>query len=278
MVEINATLVKELREETGVGMMDCKRALVDAGGDKAKAVQLLRERGVAVAGKKAAREVKSGLIAARTFENGGVGAMVEVACETDFVARNDVFQAFVDGMVDRASKIDGELAPTVAEEVNGAIQKIGENILVRRNLRYVRQGEGLVNTYVHLGSKLGVMIEVGATKAATAQQPAVQELTRDLALHLAANRPPYLDRTAIPADVIQSERAIFAKQVEGKPANIIEKIVSGKIEKYYATVCFIEQPFVKNPDQTVSALLEAAGKACGDTLTVRRFSIFQLGH
>lgn len=278
MVEINATLVKELREETGVGMMDCKRALVDAGGDKAKAVQLLRERGVAVAGKKASREVKSGLIAARTFENGRVGAMVEVACETDFVARNDVFQAFVNRMVDLASKVEGELAPTVTEEVNGAIQKIGENILVRRNLRYVRQGEGLVNTYVHLGSKLGVMIEVGATKAATAQQPAVQELTRDLALHLAANRPPYLDRTAIPADVLQNERAIFAKQVEGKPANIVEKIVAGKIEKYYTTVCFIEQPFVKNPDQTVKALLEAAGKACGDTLTVRRFSIFQLGH
>lgn len=278
MVEITAALVKELREETGVGMMECKRALVDSGGDKAKAVQLLRERGVAVAGKKSAREVKSGLIAARSFEDGRVGAMVEVACETDFVARNEMFQAFVAGMVERAAQTDGDLAPAVSEDVNAAIQKIGENIVIRRNARYVRQGEGIVGTYVHLGSKLGVMVELGATKPETAAQPAVQELSRDLALHLAANRPPYLDRAGVPADVLENERNIFAKQVEGKPANIIEKIVSGKIEKYYSTVCFVEQPFVKNPDQTVQALLEATGKACGDTLNVRRFVIFQLGH
>ncbi|MBP7275766.1 MAG: translation elongation factor Ts [Kiritimatiellae bacterium] len=277
MVEITATLVKELRDETGVGMMECKRALVDAGGDKAKAFQLLRERGVAVAAKKSAREVKSGLIAARTFQNGRMGAMVEVACETDFVARNDLFQSFVAGMVDRAAQCEGELAPAVSDEVNAAIQKIGENIIVRRNARYVRQGEGLVGTYVHLGSKLGVMIELGATKPETAAQPAVQELVRDLALHLAANRPPYLDRSAIPADVIENERGIFAKQVEGKPANIIEKIVAGKLEKFYATVCFVEQPFVKDPDQTVQARIDTTSKACGDALTARRFVIFQLG-
>jgi elongation factor Ts len=277
MVEINAALVKELREETNVGMMECKRALVDAGGDKAKAVQLLRERGIAVAGKKASREVKSGLIAARTDDGGRVGAMVEVNCETDFVARNETFQAFVAGMLDRALAVDAELAPAVATEVNEAIQKIGENIIVRRNLRFERQGEGLVATYVHLGSKLGVMLELGATKAETAAHPDVQQLARDLTLHIAANRPPYLDPSAVPAEVVQAERAIYAKQVENKPANIVDKIVDGKMGKYYTTVCLVDQPFVKNPDVTVTQLLADTGKAVGDTLNVRRFAIFQLG-
>jgi elongation factor Ts len=277
MVEINAALVKELREETNVGMMECKRALVDAGGDKAKAVQLLRERGIAVAGKKASREVKSGLIAARSDDGGRAGAMVEVNCETDFVARNETFQAFVAGMLDRAMDADAELAPSVATEVNEAIQKIGENIVVRRNIRFERQGEGLVATYVHQGSKLGVLMELGATKAETAAHPDVQQLARDLTLHIAANRPPYLDRTAVPADVVQSERAIYAKQVENKPANIVDKIVDGKMGKYYTTVCLVDQPFVKNPDVTVTQLLADTGKAAGDTLNVRRFAIFQLG-
>lgn len=277
MVEINAALVKELREETNVGMMECKRALVDAGGDKARAVQLLRERGIAVAGKKASREVKSGLIAARTNDGGRVGAMVEVNCETDFVARNETFQAFVAGMLDRALAVDAELAPAVATEVNEAIQKIGENIIVRRNLRFERQGEGLVATYVHLGSKLGVLMELGATKAETAAHPDVQQLARDLTLHIAANRPPYLDPSAVPAEVVQAERAIYAKQVENKPANIVDKIVDGKMGKYYTTVCLVDQPFVKNPEVTVTQLLADTGKAVGDTLKVRRFAIFQLG-
>jgi len=277
MAEISASLVKELRDETNVGMMECKKALLDAGGDKAKAVQLLRERGLAVATKKASRAANSGIIAAQAAADGRSGVMVEVNCETDFVARNDIFKAFVADLVAKAQALDGDLAPAVVDVVNATIQKIGENVVVRRNLKFAAQGPGLIATYVHLGSKLGVMLEIGCADDAIAAHPAVQELARDLTLHLAACRPPYLDRAAVPQDVIASERAIYAKQVENKPAAIVEKIVDGKIGKYFATVCFVEQPFVKDGNVTVTQLLEAKAKEAGGALSVRRYAIWQLG-
>ena len=277
MAEISASLVKELRDETNVGMMECKKALLDAGGDKAKAVQLLRERGLAVATKKASRAANSGVIAAQASADGRSGVMIEVNCETDFVARNDIFKAFVADLVAKAQALDGDLAPAVVEVVNATIQKIGENVVVRRNVKFAAQGSGLVATYVHLGSKLGVMVEIGCANDAVAGNPAVQEVARDLTLHLAACRPPYLDRTAVPQDVIASERAIYAKQVENKPAAIVEKIVDGKIGKFFSTVCFVEQPFVKDGNVTVTQLLEAKAKEAGGALNVRRYVIWQLG-
>lgn len=277
MTTISAAAVKELRELTNVGMMECKKALVEAGGDRERAIQLLRERGLAMAGKRAAREAKSGIIAARTAEDGRSGAMVEVNCETDFVARNESFQAFVQEMLEKAMSEDGELADRVKDEVAGRISEIGENIIVRRNARYTVQGEGLIATYIHLGSKVGVLLELGAEKPESAGNPAVQELARDLTLHVAASRPDYLSRADVPAEVIEQEKAIFAKQVEGKPAQIIDKIVSGKIDKYYGQVCCLEQGFVKDTDQTIEQVLAAAGKAAGDTLTLRRFVRYQLG-
>lgn len=277
MAEISASLVKELREETGVGMMECKKALLEADGDKAKAVQLLRERGLAVASKKASRAVNCGVIAAQSSADGRSGVMIEINCETDFVARNDIFKSFVAEMVSKAHAIEGELAPAVVERLHATIQKTGENVVVRRNVKFVAQGPGLIATYVHLGSKLGVMVEIGCGDDAAAANPAVQEMARDLTLHLAACRPPYLDRTAVPQDVLASERAIYAKQVENKPANIVEKIVDGKIGKYFSTVCFIEQPFVKDGNVTITQLLAAKAKDAGGPLTVRRYVIWQLG-
>jgi elongation factor Ts len=277
MADISASLVKELRDETNVGMMECKKALVDAGGDKAKAVQLLRERGLAVASKKASRAANSGIVAAQASADGRSGVMIEVNCETDFVARNDIFKSFVGGLVAKAQTLDGELAPAVADTVHATIQKIGENVVVRRNIKYVAQGPGLIATYVHLGSKLGVMVEIGSANDAAAASPAVQELARDITLHLAACRPPYLDRTAVPQDVIAAERAIYAKQVENKPANIVEKIVDGKIGKYFSTVCLVDQPFVKDDSVTVTKLLAAKSKDAGGELSVRRYAIWQLG-
>lgn len=277
MAEITAALVKELREETSVGMMECKKALVDANGDKAKAIQLLRERGIAVAGKKAGREVKSGLIAAKCSGNRQLGVMIEVNCETDFVARNDVFKGFVHMLLDKAETVDGELAPLVTAEVNAAIQKTGENTKVRRNIKYTVQGEGLIASYIHLGSKLGVIVEIGATKKETAANAAVLELANNLTLHIAANTPPYLNRAAVPPAVIAAEREIYAKQVENKPANIVEKIVAGKIDKYLSTQCCVEQPYLLDANITVAQALEACGKAAGDTLTLRRYDVYRLG-
>ncbi len=277
MAEITAALVKELRDATNVGMMECKKALVDAGGDKDKAVTLLRERGLAIAGKKAARTANSGVVAADVFDGGRVGVMVEVNCETDFVARNETFQAFVASLLARAKDAEGELAPLVKDDVAAKIAEIGENIVVRRNVRFAASGEGLVGSYIHLGSKVGVLMEVGCGKADTAGHAEFRELVKDLTLHIAACAPVYLDRTSVPEAVTAAERGIYAKQVEGKPEAIVGKIVEGKLAKYFTQVCLVDQGFVKDPDQPVTAILAAKGKALGDEITIRRFARYQLG-
>mgnify|MGYP000490780390 FL=1 len=277
MTEISAAMVKELREATNVGMMECKKALQETGGDKAKAIQWLRERGLAIAEKKAGRAVKSGLIAADTFDGGRVGAMVEVNCETDFVARNANFQRFVRELLLKARDSDGDLTAALAPAVAAKVAEIGENIVFRRHLRMASQGAGAVGAYVHLGGKIGVLVELGCQQAATTAQPAFAELLRDLTLHIAACAPAALDRASVPAATAATERAIYAKQVEGKPAQIIEKIVAGKMEKFYRQVCLTEQGFVKDPDISVAALLEKTGKDLGDRLTIRRYARFVLG-
>ncbi len=278
MVDISAKLVAELREATNVGMMECKKALLEAGGDKEKALKILRERGLAIAGKKASRAAKSGLVAAKTGDHSRQGAMIEVNCETDFVARNANFQAFVTGLLDRAGHAeDGQLAALTQADTASKIAEIGENIIVRRNVRYLLQGAGAIGTYIHLGSKVGVMIEVGCQKPETAARPEFQELVKDLTLHIAAANPAFLDRAAVPATVVTQEREIYAKQVTGKPANIVDKIVAGKLEKFYQQACFVEQGFVKDPDVSITKLLTDRGQALGDTLAIRRFTRYQLG-
>ena len=278
MVEISAKLVAELREATNVGMMECKKALLEAGGDKEKALKILRERGLAIAGKKASRAAKSGLIAARTGDHNRRGVMIEVNCETDFVARNANFQSFVASLLDRAAQApDGQLADLAHADTVAKIAEIGENIIVRRNASYQVQGAGAIGTYIHLGSKVGVMIEVGCEKAETATRPEFQELVKDLTLHIAAANPAYLDRAAVPEAVVAQEREIYAKQVVGKPANIVDKIVAGKMEKFYQQSCFIEQGFVKDPDISIVKLLAVRGQSLADTLGIRRFVRYQLG-
>jgi elongation factor Ts len=277
MGEISAAQVKELREATNVGMMECKKALEEAGGDREKAIKFLRERGLAVAGKKASRAVKSGLIAAGSFDDGRTGVMIEVNCETDFVARNDNFQRFVAQMLERARDVDGELAARVQDDVAAKIAEIGENIVVRRNIRFAAQGPGAIGCYIHLGSKVGVMVELGCGRAETASAAGFRDLLKDLTLHVAACSPSFLDRAAVPAEVQAAERAIYAKQVQNKPPPIVDKIVAGKLEKYFALACFVEQAFVKDPDTSVAKLLAARGKELGDSLAIRRFVRYQLG-
>ncbi len=277
MVEISAALVKELREETNVGMMECKRALVEAGGDKEKAVRILRERGLAVAGKKASRTAKDGQVAADITDGGRTGVMVEVNCETDFVARNAIFQDFMKKVVEKARTVEGDLATAMKDEVTAKIQEIGENIIVRRHVRYQVQGNGIVASYIHLGGKVGVLLEVGCEKAETAQKDLFKEVVKDVTLHIAACNPQYLNRTEVPEKVLASEKEIYAKQVQGKPANIIEKIVLGKLDKFFQQICLLEQGFVKDPDQTVTELLATKGKELEDTLAIRRFTRYQVG-
>ena len=276
-MEISAAMVKELRDETNVGMMECKKALIEAGGDKEKAIKFLRERGLAIAGKKASRTAKEGNVAAEIFNSGKTGVMIEVNCETDFVTRNDSFKDLVVQLIGIAKGITGSLAEAAKDLVVSKIASIGENIIIRRNVRYDVQGEGIIASYIHLGGKVGVLVEVGCGKAETAVNATFKELVKDITLHIAACNPGYLTRKDVPETVLASEKDIYAKQVVGKPANILEKIVMGKLEKFFSQVCLVEQGFVKDPEQTITELLAAKGKELGDALTIRRFTRFQVG-
>ena len=274
---ITAAMVQELREATNVGMMECKRALVEAGGDKNKAIKLLRERGMAVAAKKATRTANQGLVGSFVKEDGSAGSLIEVNCETDFVARNASFQAFAKELTVEAANIDGSLAQHVAAQVTAKIAEIGENIIVKRNLRFVRQGNGLIQSYIHLGGKVGVLLELNCGKPETAGSAVFRDLAKDLTLHIAAASPKFLTRAEVPAETVAAEREIFAKQVEGKPAQMVEKIVDGKMGKFYQQVCLPEQIFVRDQETVIAKLLELKGKELGDTLTIRRFARYQLG-
>ena len=278
MATITAALVKELRDETGVGMMECKKALVQADGDKAAAIKILREAGMAIAAKKASRTAKQGIIAASVSADAQSGRLVEINCETDFVAKNENFKAFVGELLAAAEGLpDNGLAEAQKAKIDAKIAEIGENIVARRNLSYAVQGTGAIAAYVHLGGKLGVLVELGFEKPETAANDAVKTLLADLTLHVCAAAPICVERSGVPADIIASETEIYRKQVEGKPANIIDKIVAGKLDKYYSQVCLLEQEFVKDPDKRISQLLAEVGKAAGDTLSVRRFVRWQLG-
>ncbi|MCX7591147.1 MAG: translation elongation factor Ts, partial [Kiritimatiellae bacterium] len=276
MAEITAEMVKQLRDETNVSMMECKRALVDAGGDMEKAKRLLRERGMVVAGKKAGRTAKQGLIASARAENGSVVSLVEVNCETDFVARNADFIEFVRRMAEAACTTDAPLADQYSDAVTSLIAKIGENIVLRRNIRYRLQGCGRVASYIHTGGKVGVLVEVACEKAETARKPSFEELVRDLTLQVAAAAPRYLSPSDVPAAEVAAEREIYAKQVTNKPPQVVEKIVDGKMKKFYEEVCLLDQLFVKDQKTTIRTLLDGKSREFGDRLTVRRFVRFQL--
>lgn len=277
MTDISAEIVKKLRETTNAGMMECKKALAEAGGDMEKAARILRERGMALATKRAARSTKQGIIASAAGADGKAASLAQVNCETDFVARNDNFKAFVAAVAARACTTDASLADEMKADVTAKIAEIGENIVITRHTRFVLQGTGVIGSYIHMGGKAGVLVEIACGKAATASSPELRELATDLAIHVAAESPRFFAPDSVPADVIATEREIYAKQMEGKPANIISKIVDGKMQKFFTEVCLMQQPFFKDPKQSVTALLAAKGKALQDTLTIRRYVRYQLG-
>ena len=273
MAQITAALVKELRERTGAGMMDCKKALTAVEGDMDKAIDFLREKGLAAAAKKAGRIAAEGVVGSFVSADGKIGAFVEVNCETDFVAKTDGFKALVEKIAAHivatkpadveallASELDGQ---TVEALVTASVAKIGEKISVRRFALY-EAPEGVVAAYIHGGGKIGVIVELKGGNA---------ELGKDVAMHVAAANPSYLERSQVPAAELEHEKEVLSEQAknEGKPEKIIEKMVMGRINKYYKEVCLVDQEFVKDPDQTVGKLVKAAGAE------VLAFSRFQLG-
>jgi elongation factor Ts len=286
VAEISAAVVKALRERTGAGMMDCKKALADAGGDPERAVEVLRERGLAKAVKRAGRETSEGVVGIAI--EGAAGGIVELRCETDFVAKTPDFQALAaelaklaaskPGVDSAAALLDAEEGgQKTSERLAGAMTRIGENIVLHRVGRLAAPGGGLVAGYVHAGGKLGVLVALRAA----APSDALRALAKDLAMHVAAADPSpvAVDRTGVPADLVERERELFRRQAEqdGKPAGVIEKIVEGRVRKFYGEVCLLEQPFVKDPDQTIAKLLEAAAGAAGGPVAVVGFLRFKLG-
>jgi elongation factor Ts len=272
---IDAKSVQTLREKTGAGLMACKGALTEAKGDMEAAIDILRTKGAATVIKKGDREAKEGVIAQAILPGAKMGVVVEINCETDFVAKNDQFRAFCDEV---AKKLAADPAADVEAERTAAVQKMGENILVRRKERIEVKDNGLVAAYIHTGAKVGVLVEVAAEKAETASNEDFKQLVRDITLQIAAANPICLSRDEVPADLVARERAIYADQVPpGKPAPVIEKIIDGKMGKFYGGSCLLEQAFIKNPDQTVQQLLDEKSKALGEKIAIRRFVRYMVG-
>ncbi|MBI5846383.1 MAG: elongation factor Ts [Nitrospirae bacterium] len=291
MTEISAAAVKDLREKTGAGMMECKKALTDAGGDFEKAIDILRQKGLASAAKKASRSASQGLISS-FIQADKVGVMAEINCETDFVARTDDFQELMKNVMEQVAAakpttVSLEESPSEKPEnclleqvfvndpgktkkikdlVTEKVAKLGENIVIRRFVRY-QADNGLVGAYIHM-DKIGVM--VAADSAANADE--LRPLIKDVAMHIAAANPSFISRDQIPQDVIEREKAIYRAQVTGKPADITEKIVVGKLEKYYGDVCLLEQIFVKDPEGK-----KKVKDVIGAGTTITNFTRFQLG-
>jgi elongation factor Ts len=276
MPEITPALVGQLRAMTGAGLMNCKKALDETKGDLNAAVDLLRKQGAAAAVKKADRSANEGLIGQAVLNGGKVGSLIEVNCETDFVARNDSFKAFVGEL---AAKVASQAGADLEADRVAAVARIGENIQIRRTQRLEVQGVGALAAYIHTGGKVGVLVEVGATKEATTGTEDFKQLLRDITLQIAAASPVSVSRNDVSQSIIDKEREIAAQSdaLKGKPAAALEGILKGKMNKYFETNCLLEQGFVKNPDLKVEAHLGAVSKQLGDTLVIRRFLRFQVG-
>lgn len=266
MTQITAAMVKELRERTGAGMMDCKKALNENGGDMDAAIEAMRKSGAAKADKKAGRVAAEGQIVIATSDDAKKAAIVEINCETDFVAKDDNFVGFVNQVANAvlaSGETDAEAitglpldgGKTVGEVRTELVAKIGENIQVRR-AQIVDAGEGVVASYRH-GMRIGVVVSLNGGDA---------DLGRDVAMHIAASRPVCVNEDQVPAELLEKEKAIFSAQAaeSGKPAEIIEKMITGRMKKYLGEITLVGQPFVKDPDQTVGKLLGAAGASVNE--------------
>ena len=286
-MQITSGMVKELREKTGAGLMDCKAALTASVGDMEAAIDHLRKKGLAAAAKKSSRIASEGVVCAHV--EGNSGALVEVNCETDFVARTDDFVALAKEIaalvnakaprdVDEALLLPAGGGGHLGEKMVEAVAKIGEKISFRRFARLEPPaGEsGIVVPYIHAGGKIGVLVAVSGADRSNA---AAAALAKDLAMQVAAANPTYVGRNDVPAAVIEREKSIYREQAKasGKPDKILDKIADGKLEKYFGDFCLVEQAFIKDPDRKVSQLLADAGKASGAAIAVCAFARFQVG-
>jgi elongation factor Ts len=289
---VTAAQINELRKSTGAGMLDCKKALEETGGDFEKAVDFLRTKGLAAAAKKAGRAATEGMVAAFVSDDLKSGVLLEVNSETDFVAKNETFQAFVASIGQHilatsptgveamlAQTFSGDATKTVQTYVNGSISIIGENIQIRRFAKFDVKGDGCIGSYIHAGGKIGVLVQIASPAVTAANKDVLQGFVKDVAMHTAAAAPAFVSRDQVPTDVLDREKEVYrAKAKEsGKPDAIIEKIIDGQINKYYADICLIEQAFVKDTDKTILQVAKECGAAAGGNVSVTRFERFVLG-
>ena len=294
-MEISAPMVRDLRDKTGAGVMECKAALTEAGGDLAKAIEVLRKRGLRTAEKKAGRTAADGLVAVWISPGRDVGSLLEVNCETDFVARTERFAdltrfmvALVGADAEGASDVNVLLTRSlngkpVADVVKEAIGSLGENIVVRRTARLAvpQNAKGLVASYLHGGGKIGVLVEVHCTTDGVAKSEGFAQLAKELALQVCSAEPAYVTRDEVPATALEKEREILRAQpdVQSKPPAIQDKIIQGRLEKFFMERCLVDQLFIRDPEgkQKIRDVLKSAEKTLGEPVSVAAFARFRLG-
>lgn len=285
MTTITAKMVKELRERTGSGMMNCKKALTEANGDTEKAIEILREKGLASAAKKAGRVAAEGLVVDYISEDKKYGSLVEVNCETDFVSANEGFITLAKNAAKIAANSDAKLREellnekydgntTLQDAVTALIAKLGENMSVRRFVKF-SEDNGIVQSYIHGGGRIGVLVQLHCEK----QSDVLESAAKDIAMQIAAANPLFIGINDVDKASLEKEKGIYKVQAqsEGKPENIVEKMVEGRIHKYYKEVCLMEQPWVKDPDCSIKKFLSQKSKEAGSEIKVVNFARFERG-
>jgi elongation factor Ts len=286
MAEISAAIVVKLRKMSGQGMMDCKKALEEANGDLDKAMEILRKKGLATLAKRAERETKEGLLV--LVEGPGFFSMATLCCETDFVAKSDDFLAAAEAIKQyvRACAADEDANSIAETAVNGrkfsdviteTVSKTGEKMIVGDYTRFGIPKPGLVGTYVHFNGKVGSMVQIDASDEKVAGSAALKQAASDIAMHITASKPLALDIQSLDPQVVEQEKAIYAAQVQNKPPEIVTRIVEGKMKKFYADYCLLQQPFVKDDTKTVEQVLGEAAKQAGGKASIKRFVRFEVG-
>ena len=288
MAEISAAMVMELRKISGQGMMDCKRALQETGGDIDQAMDMLRKKGLATLAKRAERDTTEGLVVNKISPDGKTAVMATLCCETDFVAKSDDFITTAQTLADFAlackaeegienvleTSADGRKFNDVLTEI---VSKTGEKTQVGDYAKYELDGPGLIGTYIHFNEKVGTMVQIETGDETIAGADALKQTAADIAMHITATKPLALDKDQIDPETIEREKAIFAEQVKNKPANIIDKIVEGKMKKFYTENCLLQQPFVKDDSKSVEQVLAEAAKQAGGEAKIKRFVRFEVG-
>jgi elongation factor Ts len=288
MADISASLVMKLRKMTDQGMMDCKRALQESDGDIDKAVEILRKKGLATLAKRAGRETTEGLVVSKISEDGKRAVMATLCCETDFVAKNDDFVATANMLAEYAmacsasdgaenileTSIDGKKFDDILTET---VSKTGEKSQVGDYEKYELDGPGLIGIYIHFNKKVGSMVQIETSNESVAKSDVLKRAASDIAMHITATKPMAIDKDGIDPEMIEQEKAIFAEQVKNKPANIIEKIVEGKMKKFYSENCLVQQPFVKDDSKSVEQYIADAAKQASGQAKIKRFVRFEVG-